>query len=279
MQSKKRPQEKGNRTAGRKALPIVSYALIVCMGVLCIFALIGIVRGFMRIKGFEVEGTERFAGSEIAAFAGLKRGELLYDLDEAEVKENIIEKCAYVEGVRLKRKLSGKLCFVIKEREPLRYIKISGDCYVLDKDMRVLEETKNETELLGDRLTILTMPNVKEAMVGELLVYGSSKEEIENTEKIIKILSECSLAESFTSIDIDNRYDIHLTLNGSFEVSLGSYQKLDVKLRYLASALEKAYSDGAVGGTVDISDDGSKVSVKSIYGDVEQESDENENMG
>ena len=264
-----RKKDKGNKTTEIYLLPIISCALIAAMGVLCVFAALGIVRGFLRIKGFEVEGTERFAGSEIAAFAGLKRGDLLYDLDEGEAKENILENCAYVESVRLKRKLSGRLCFIIKEREPVWYIKISGDCYVLDKELRVLEETKKEAELIDSGVITLTMPNVKEAMVGDLLVYGSGKEEIENTEKIIRSLSECSLSGELTSIDIDNRYDIHLTINRSFEVSLGSYQKLDVKLKYLASALERAYAEGAVGGTVDISDDASKVSVKSVYSDVE----------
>ena len=277
MQRVRRPRQKGkgNKTTEIYLLPIISYVLMASMGVLCVFAALGIVRGFLRIKGFEVEGTDRFAGSEIATFAGLKRGDLLYDLDEAAAKENILDNCAYVESVKFRRKLSGKLCFVIKEREPVWYIKISGDCYVLDKELRVLEETKKEAELIDNGVVTLTMPNVKEAMVGELLVYGSGKEEIENTQKIIKSLSECSLSNEFTSIDIDNRYDIHLTVNRSFDISLGSYQKLDVKLKYLASVLDKAYTEGAVGGTVDISEDASKVSEKLIYGDVVHESDEN----
>ena len=147
MQDQKRPRSKGisgKKATDKRILPIVSYALIVAMGVLCFFSLLAIVQGFMGIRGFEVEGTERFAGSEIAAFAGIKRGDPLYDLDEKAVKANILENCAYVESVRLEPDMLGRLCFVIKEREPVWYIKISGDCYVLDRELRVLEETKKD---------------------------------------------------------------------------------------------------------------------------------------
>ncbi len=249
------------------------------MGVVCIFALLEIAHGFSRIKSFEVEGTDRFAGSEMAAFAGLKRGDLLYDLDESEAKANILENCAYVESVKLRQRLGGRMCFVVKEREPVWYIKLSGDCYVLDSELRVLEETKDEAGLIEEGVVTLTMPNVKRAMVGQMLVYGTSDEEIENTQRIINSLRSSELGANFTAIDIDNRYDIHLTVNGAFEVSIGSYSKLDVKLEYLGAALERAYLEGAVGGTVDISDDGEKVSVKPTYADVEKESEENQDMG
>ena len=284
MQKVKRPRvsergKKENKSTGARLLPIVAYALIIAMGVVCVSSVISIVQGFLRIKGFEVEGTERFAGSEMAAFGGLKRGDLLYDIDESATKANILKNCAYVEDVDFKPKMSGRLCFVIKEREPVWYIKISGDCYVLDKDLRALEETKDEAGLVEDGVTTLTMPHVKEAMVGDILVYGSSDEEIDNTEKIISSLSSSALGGQFTVVDIDNRYDIHLTVNGAFEVSLGSYSKLDVKLKYLAQILEKAYSEEAVGGKIDISDDASKYSAKWMYSEVESEKTENGNMG
>lgn len=285
MQSKRHPTNKGKEkmkaATEKRLLPLVSYALILITGVFCIFSIVGIIHGFSRIKSFEVVGTERFVGSEMAAFAKLKRGEPLYDFDESLARENILENCAYVKKVSFKQKPFGRLCFVVKEREPVWYITISGDCYVLDKDMRVLEErtAAREEELIDEGVITFSLPHVKRAIVGELLVYGSSEEEIKSTESIIKILNSSDLSGRFTAIDIDNRYDIHLTVDNSFEVSLGSYSKLDVKIKYLARTIEGAYAEEAIGGQIDISDDATKISRKLIFDEVGINDEENQDMG
>jgi hypothetical protein len=87
--------------------------------------------------------------------------------------------------------------------------------------------------------------------------------------------------------DIDNRYDIHfefdkivqeskeelVELEDVFHISLGGYSKLDVKLEYIVKALLKEDLEGAVGGSIDVSEVGNRVSIRPSFS-LDEEEDE-----
>jgi len=240
---------------------------------------LGIVKNFLPVTKFEIVGESRFEANELATFAGVARKDILYDIDISKAEENILERCAYIEKVKVKRSFPTKLKFVVREREPRWYLEISGDYYVLDGDLRVLEETKNIDRLILEGVRELTMPSLRRVIVGELLVYGDGQEEIDNTEEIIDTLESSALWEYVTSADLDNRYDIHFELDGAFVANIGSYSKLETKLKYVESALVEAYADGVIGGTVTVSDSGEMVTVKPIYDTQGGEEYQNEAVG
>jgi len=279
MSGKDRSSGKRQRTVEIDVLYLLSYALIVLAGVLCFFGVLGIVKNFLPVTKFEIVGESRFEANELATFAGVARKDILYDIDISKAEENILERCAYIEKVKVKRSFPTKLKFVVREREPRWYLEISGDYYVLDGDLRVLEETKNIDRLILEGVRELTMPSLRRVIVGELLVYGDGQEEIDNTEEIIDTLESSALWEYVTSADLDNRYDIHFELDGAFVANIGSYSKLETKLKYVESALVEAYADGVIGGTVTVSDSGEMVTVKPIYDTQGGEEYQNEAVG
>ena len=170
--------------------------------------------------------------------------------------------------------------FEVECHEPIWYVEISGDFYVLDGELRVLEETRNVERLYEWGVTALTLPNVKNAMVGEEIVFGGSEVETEATLEIMKTILSSPIREMLSGVDIDNRYDIHFELDsidgeeklsGRFLVSIGGYSRLEAKLEYIVRALLEENLEGVSGGTIDVSENGERVSIRPEYLNVETE--------
>ena len=262
-------------------LPLISVALIVLMGVFLLLAAWNFFESFIGVRAFRVVGECPYEASELAAGADIKKGDRVYQIDKDKAESDILSNCNYIKSVKVKKGLFGKIKFAVECYEPLWYLEISGDYYVLDGELRVLEETKNRARLYDQDLISLTLPNVKRAIVGEKLVFGSGEGEIDITLEIMdKIISSPAFL-MISGADIDNRYDIHFEfdrlisssaggvdytdIDGVFEVNIGSHQKLDAKLEYIVRALLDEDLTGACKGTIDVSDEGNKVSIRPIY--------------
>ena len=276
MQIKKRPTDKHKEvTVEIDVLTVVSVALIILLGVLLLFTVVDFLRGFLEVKRFEIVGDDPpYLAGEVAESAGIEKGDKLYRIDRSRAEKEIIKNCAYIEKVNIKRSFPNKVKFVVECYEPIWYIEISGDFYVLDENLRVLEETKNEQRLYDSDITKLTLPNVKKAIVGEEIIFGSSEVETEATIEIMQTILSSPIRNMLSSADIDNRYDIHfeldsvvddIKLSGKFLVSVGGYSKLATKLEYIARAVAKESFENVGGGTINVSEDGDKVSIRPEY--------------
>ena len=276
MQIQKRPSDKHKDvTVEIDVLTVVSVALIILLGVLLLFTVVDFLRGFLEVKKFEIVGDDPpYLAGEVAEGAGIEKGDKLYRIDRSRAEKEIIKNCAYIEKVDIRRSFPNKIKFVVECYEPIWYIEISGDFYVLDENLRVLEETKNEQRLYESDITKLTLPSVKKAIVGEEIVFGGSDVETEATLEIMQTILSSPIREMMSSADIDNRYDIHFEfdsveentkLSGKFVVSVGGYSKLETKLEYIARAIAKESFENVGGGTINVSEDGDKVSIRPEY--------------
>ena len=282
MQKKRHPEKKRREiTVEIDLLPIFSVALILLVGVLLFFSVLGFIKGFLKIDSFKIVGDCPYEASELAAGADIKKGDKLYKIDVREAEEKILLNCNYIEKIKIKRSFPNKMKFVVESYEPVWYLEISGDFYVLDSELRVLEETKNAQRLYESNLIKLTLPKVKTAIVGETLTFGGSEGEIEATFSIMETILTSPAFEMISGADMDNRYDMHfefdrviIPIEGSvdykdltetFAVNVGSYGKLETKLEYIVRALLAEKLEGVTGGVIDVSEEGDKVSIRPTY--------------
>ena len=288
---------KERRTSGKKteitveidALWLISVILCVLMCVFSFFSVMKIISSFFGVSRFEIKGEcGIYEAGDLMAGAGIKRGDRLYRMDIAKTEETLMDNCAYIKEVDIKRVFPNKIVFKVECHEPVWYIEISGDFYVLDAELNVLEETSNEAVLRDEmNLIKLSMPRVKSAIVDEVLVFGEGDEEINETKKIMETILSSPSFGMISSADIDNRYDIHfefdrivqklgeepIELEGVFRVNVGGYSKLDTKLEYILRALIKEDLEGVVGGFIDVSEVGNRVSIRPSFS-IDEEEDE-----
>ncbi len=256
---------------------IISVILLVLMGFFTLLSIFNASQIFLRVRKFEIVGECPYEASELAAGADIARGERLYSLDKKKTSQTLLENCAYLESAEIKTSFPNKIKFIVKSYVPVWYIEISGDFYVIDSDLNVLEETKNEARLCEAGIIKLTLPHVKTAIVNKKLTFGNGEEEVKATLEVMESILSSEVLFMISKADISNRYDIHFEfdeipidettrkLDGVFKVSVGGYSKLDAKLEYILKALMREDLENVSGGSIDISDGGEKVSIRPSY--------------
>lgn len=261
-----RSSDNKEKTVEIDVFALVSVALIVMMGVFLILGLFGFFKQFLKISKFEISGVTVYETSELAGAAGIKKGDRLYRVDTKKAEERILGSCTYLESVRVERVFPNKIRFEVESRDPMWYLEISGDYYILDSSFRVLEETKNSDTVKSSSMAKLTLPSPNNVIVGQIITYGESQGETDKTNEIVGTLLLSKIYPRLSLIDIDNRFDIHLEVDGMFSVTLGSYENLEIKLKTLHRLLEETDLTGAVGGEISITSSGDNGAIRLNYG-------------
>lgn len=228
-------------------------ATVSVMGVLALVCLICIVMRFVGIGSFEIEGETDYKLSELISVSGLRTGDRLYEVDEKEAEELLLEGCPYLKSVNVKKKFPNKICFEVEERVLGWYVEIGEDYYALDFDLLVLLETYSEESLIERGLTKLVLPELESAMCDYLPEFGRGDEHlISETLKIVDTFRSHAVKQRLTKLDLSNRFEIKLTIDESFEVSLGDISNIETKLKTVIEVIETQLDNGYVGGEINM---------------------------
>ncbi|MBE6556654.1 MAG: FtsQ-type POTRA domain-containing protein [Ruminococcaceae bacterium] len=253
-QRNREAQKKKERVVVINVRTFAVYALLIVMSLLALAALLRYAFGFLSVKNIELVGDFSYDREQIIEAAGVRRGEALYRLDCDELEERILRECPYLETVTVKPSFPNTLRMVLQEKRAAWYITLAGDCYALDDELLVIEETANVQKFINGGVPRLTLPSVKRAVVGETLVYGENETEIRYAEELMEKAKMTSFKTRLTLLDIENRFEIHIEVDGKFRVYMGTLRDLEEKLEAVEKALEDPRLDGATGAEIDASD-------------------------
>ncbi len=228
-------------------------ATVAVMSVLAVVCLVCVFFRFIGIGEFEIEGETDYKLSELVSASGLRTGDRLYEVNSKEAEELLLRGCPYLKSVNVKKKFPNKICFEVEERVLGWYIEISDDYYALDYDMLVLLETYDEEALIERGLTKLVLPELESAMCDYLPEFGRDDEHlISETLKIVDTFRTHEIKERLTYLDLSNRFEIKLTIDGAFDVKIGDMNNIDTKLKTVAEVIETQIDNGYVGGEINM---------------------------
>ena len=223
------------------------------MGVLALVCLTCVFFRFIGIGEFEIKGETDYKLSELVSASGLRTGDRLYEVNEKEAEELLLRGCPYLKSVEVKKKFPNKICFEVEERVLGWYIEISEDYYALDYDMQVLLETYDEESLTERGLTKLVLPELESAMCDYLPEFGRGDEHlISETLKIVDTFRNHVIKERLTYLDLSNRFEIKLTIDGAFDVKIGDMSNMETKLKTVLEVIETQLDNGYVGGEINM---------------------------
>ena len=223
------------------------------MGVLALVCLSCVFFRFIGIGEFEIKGETDYKLSELVSASGLRTGDRLYEVNEKEAEELLLRGCPYLKSVEVKKKFPNKICFEVEERVLGWYIEISEDYYALDYDMQVLLETYDEESLTERGLTKLVLPELESAMCDYLPEFGRGDEHlISETLKIVDTFRNHVIKERLTYLDLSNRFEIKLTIDGAFDVKIGDMSNMETKLKTVLEVIETQLDNGYVGGEINM---------------------------
>jgi hypothetical protein len=251
-------------------------AMIAVMGALALVCLVCVFFRFVGIGEFEIEGETDYKLSELVSASGLRTGDRLYEVNSKEAEELLLRGCPYLKSVNVKKKFPNKICFEVEERVLGWYIEISDDYYALDYDMLVLLETYDEEALIERGLTKLVLPELESAMCDYLPEFGRGDEHlISETLKIVDTFRTHSIKERLTYLDLSNRFEIKLTIDGAFDVKIGDMNNMDTKLKTVVEVIEAQTDKGYVGGEINMITPTS-YSFKGVFADAPEEEESGE---
>ena len=241
VQNRKKGKRK-RRISPRRAV-LISVTVLLCM--IAAISSVLVLGRFLRVKEFDVIGISRYEKTELIAASGIKRGDLLYDVDEEAVASTMLAECPYLESVTVKRKFPNRLRFEVVAKTPHWYLEISGAYYALDGALTVMAET---LETRG--LTKLGLPHVQSALPNEVPLFGDSDNERKRTLEIVEIVRRTSFKSRLTELDLTNRWNVTMEVDGRYRVQMGDNQDFEPKLRAVEAILAQDTLTQYEGGTI-----------------------------
>ncbi|MBE6596367.1 MAG: FtsQ-type POTRA domain-containing protein [Ruminococcaceae bacterium] len=217
----------------------VGALFILLMATLLTVGIVLFVRGILTVSEYDVTGDSPYDREEIISASGIRPGDKLYDIDAELAAENIMRECPYINKVEIDSRFPNTVKIDVSSLTASWYVEIAGDFYALDADLRVLEEVSDNSKFVSGSIPKLTLPNIKSAIVGETLIFGDDEAEIRFANEFMSMVKQTSFKSRLTLVDIENRFEIYINVDGKVNVYMGSTADAEAKL----DAVEKALGD------------------------------------
>ena len=260
----KRRADKAEKIIELDLMKLITAIIVLIMCALTILAAVRFVRGLMRVSAFEVTGDSPYEREEIINASGIKSGDKLYGIDAETVEKNIKARCPYVQSVTVKSRFPNKVKIDVTSQTASWYIEIAGDYYALDAELKVLEETSDNKKFISGGIPNLTLPNVKSAVVGTELVFGDDETEVRFADEFMSMVKLTTFKSRLTLVDIDNRFEIYIQVDGNVNVYMGNTENSAAKLKSVETALNDPRLENCISAEIDASDP-SAISVRPVF--------------
>lgn len=182
------------------------------------------------IQKITIRGNTKVESRVLKEASGLNKGKPLFQPSKAQLIGNL-EKVPYVDKAKIKRTLTGKVEISVTEREPLAQIYYDEWYWLLDKDLRILEKTR---EFHPDLLKITGM-NLRDKKPGQFL-FSSEKERRER--EVFRFVLDSELTSYIRSAELSEN-SLNFVTKDDIKVVFGSFNNGIYKCKELVEVLKK----------------------------------------
>lgn len=195
----------------------------------------GFTSPMFNITGIDVVGNEKIEKDEYINLSKLNIGANIFNFSKVrailDIKSN-----AYVESVRIKRKLPSKIEIKVEERTVTYLIPLPEEEFAyINNQGYILEKSKEKLPL-----TIITGISTKtENIISGNRLENYDLEKLQNVIQIKDAMNSIEVNKELTTIDITNKYNYILTFEKEAkEVQLGSINDLSSKVLFMKYIIE-----------------------------------------
>lgn len=210
---------------------------------------------FFRVDTITVAGADKYSPWMIREASGIATGEPLLSIGEARVASRIRMRLPYVDEIKVDIRFPGTVEIQVTELQVTYSIEDeNGAWWLISSDGRAVEQVPVEmavgyTRVEGLRIRTPQAGQNVQAVPGERIDAGEgtavpvdqseADEQLEALKAIMTGLEENRIIGKVSLIDVTVPEDLRLEYPHLLTVRLGSTQRMDYKLRYLAAAAEK----------------------------------------
>lgn len=182
------------------------------------------------VKRIIIRGNEQVGSSTIQEAAGLKKGSPVFRPGKNTIIKRL-EKIPYVDTAKVNRNPMGKVELTVTERIPVAQIYYDEWYYLLDKELRLLEKTR---EFHPDMIKITGL-NMKGAKPGQYLFLNEKQK---RQRELFRFMMDSELAEMIQSVEISEN-SCNFVSKDDIKIIFGSFANGKYKAKQLIEVLKK----------------------------------------
>jgi cell division protein FtsQ len=205
---------------------------------------------FFKVDQVEVTGNTRYTGEEVVEASGVSVGDNLFLLNKYEVAGRITENLAYVESVRISRRMPDTLCIEIGECEYTAGVEQDGQLWMLCAPGKLVEAASPEE---AGSCALVTGLTLQDPQVGQMIESEDTNVKDQLLD-ILAMLSQKGMFSQVQEIHLEDPGMITIRYMGNFVVQFPWHADFDYKLDYLAAVMEKLEENER--GTINLMQDG-----------------------
>lgn len=255
--------------------------ILLCMlGGVALVVAIMLLGGLWKVTEVTAEDGQLYTASVVEQLADLEAGDTMLGFDSFAVVKRLKKGLPLLDHVKVRKHLNGKVTITFSEVTELYYTRHNANYYIISaEDREVLGVFSNPNEArrvgavyiglpeatrvrVGEKLSFINLPYEPDSMPEELVTYELETDvpEVEHAYvfDFVEALMASPLASRVTGMELGDRYDIRLVLDGRILVKIGDMDELDRKLtmteRSLEDRAQAGKDDGSLPVLVDVSD-------------------------
>lgn len=212
-------------------------ALLLCVGVVLTLTV------FFPIEKINISGSKVYTAEQIEKASSIDLGDNLFLFSKKQILFELKEKLPFIESVKIKRTLPDTLNIKVTDAEEFMTYSYKNKYYTVSESGWVLSELDEP----ASNLPVIKGVKV-DCKVGTEINYNDSKQK-ELIDIITKTLSKEKIKVDY--VDISDKVNLSLGVEGRFTVELGTSNDLEEKILHLASMIKN--SDGQKQGKINLS--------------------------
>ena len=232
----KKKKSKKKKKINKKVIGF--FSILIIIGIIIALALTAPI---FNITDIEVEGNNKITSNTIISLSGLKKGENIFkfnNLVQEKIKEN-----AYIESVKISRKLPGKVVIEVEERKIKYQTNLINSYVYIDKNGYILE---NSSERKDGIPLIVGLSTKEDELMNEKRLKTEDLEKINNIIKIVDASKAINIDNLITEINTEDKSNYVLYLESkNKKINIGDTSNLTNKMLYVQKILEN--EDGKTG--------------------------------
>lgn len=204
--------------------------------------------GFV-VQDIRVDGMTDYTAEEIIEHAGISLGDNIFTVSEEDVETRLKEEFPYIKTVTLDKAYPSDLVIKIVEEYTTYYYEMEGEFFLFNHSLRLMDKFDSLTALKAVRedSILVHMPLPSSSIVPQYITFS---EESEYVADVIQALSSSKLGVHVKSIDLEDKFLIHMECGQAVTVDLGDYNNLKGKF---STVLRLIGEDGkSLAGTIDL---------------------------
>ena len=237
LEQKKRDLMKKKRKNRAKRRVTVLMFLIICVGI--IFAIFK--APFFNVKTVFCVGQQNMAEAEIVKLADVHTGGNIFSVNLRAVKKRLDSNPMIAEA-NVRRIFPNKIKIWVKEAKMVAYVEKDGKFLMLDQNGQIIKTLKAGDENTIPKAARLAGIEIVRQKPGENVAESDDQRAIKLFE-CMGNLTELEMMDKVSYINFEDLSDIEIDYESRLFMLLGSYEKLDYKLKFVKKVIDDNISE------------------------------------